>query len=153
MLKLNYRVRLHQSDQPLWSHRILCNGKRCFICVIISHAWKWLFFTKCSQTLRQPSEPLCNRRPCYFHFREAATVTVQFAVYSGATGDRRHETRQTREGGSLLKSFRRARARAFTAPQISNDHRCIIPTSPFCAPQSLSRRSILSPTLPSVLFA
>lgn len=87
-----------------------------------------------------------HRRPCYFPFREVATVTVvQFTVYSCATEDRRHETRQTRERGSRLKSFRRA----FTTPQISNDHRHSYLSVLYrgCFP-----RSILSPPLPSVLF-
>ena len=90
--------------------------KRSF--VIISYAWKWLFFTKHSWTLRQRSETLCNKRPCYFPFRRAATVTVQFAMYSGATEDRRHETRQTRERGNLLKSFHSARARVHRSANI-----------------------------------
>jgi len=63
----------------------------------ISYAWKWLFFTKRSRTLRQPSESLCNRRPCYFPFRSTATVTIQFAMYSGAMEDTRQDKRAKEE--------------------------------------------------------
>lgn len=117
--------------------------KKCFTShVIISHAWKWLFFTKRSRTLRQPSESLCNRRPCYFPFREAATGYSTVCRVFGHNG--RHETRQTHERGSLLKTFCRAPVRAFTVPQISNDHRYIIPAPPFCASRSLYRIDIVS---------
>lgn len=81
-----------------------------------------------AQTLRQPSESLCNRRPRYFPFREVA-VLLQFARCNAATA--RQKTRERKDkrakGESLLKSFYRVRARMFPcAPQISNDHHYII---------------------------
>lgn len=81
--------------------------KKMFHPTLLSH-------TRGNDSFSQSARGLCANLQDHFVtgglviFLSAATVPVQFAAYSGATEDRRHETRQTRERGSLLKSFRRA---------------------------------------------
>lgn len=147
--KLNCKTRFRQialiRRNPVWR-----DGKRCFTFVIISHAWKWLFFTKCSRTLREPSESLWNRRPCYFPFHGVATVTVQFAVCTRA----RRKIEDT-------KQDKRARGEAFwkvSAVSVRVHRSANIKWSPLyhsCLSVLCRGRfpgSILSPPLPSVLF-
>lgn len=92
-----------------------------------------------------PSESLCNGAALLFSFpRSCSRLPYSLPCIRAQRKTEDTEARQTRERGSVLKSFRAAPVRALAAPQISNDHRYIIPESPFCAPRSPCRIDIIS---------
>lgn len=111
-------VRGSKSDYRIWfcqtaliTHVNSVRRKKMFHPTLLSH-------TRGNDSFSQSARGLCANLQNHFVtgglviFLSTATVTVQFAVCSGATEDRRHETRQTRARRSLLKSSPRVRRSA-----------------------------------------